>query len=441
MSQPLRLIESASPLPAQADVVVIGGGIIGVFAAYYLARRGVSVAVVEKGRIGAEQSSRNWGWCRQQNRDARELPMATKSLELWEQFAADTGEDTGFRRCGLLYLSNDEEELARWTKWRDFAKTAGVTTHMLSSTEASERGRLTGRTWKGGVFSPSDGTADPAKAAPSVAAALMKLGGTVHQNCAARGIEIEGGRVSGVVTEAGTIKTRTVVFAGGAWASSFCRQLGIRFPQATVRQSIVRVTGVTEPVPDALHTARVSITRRSDGSYNLAISGRGRVDPTAQLLRFAPQFLPMFAKRWRNVFPGGLEGVRAGHETLARWRLDAPTPMERMRILDPRPDAAAVRQTYNRAVELLPVLGQAGIANAWAGFVDNTPDGVPGIGEVPEIPGFILAAGFSGHGFGIGPGAGHLIADLVTGEKPIFDPAPYDPARFKHSAWGKVADF
>ncbi|WP_343661418.1 FAD-binding oxidoreductase [Ralstonia sp.] len=441
MSQPLRLIESASSLPAQADVVVIGGGIIGVFAAYYLARRGVSVAVVEKGRIGAEQSSRNWGWCRQQNRDARELPMATRSLELWEQFAADTGEDTGFRRCGLLYLSNDEDELARWTKWRDFAKTAGVTTHMLSSTEASERGRLTGRAWKGGVFSPSDGTADPAKAAPSVAAALMKLGGTVHQNCAARGIEIEGGCVSGVVTEAGTIKTRTVVFAGGAWASSFCRQLGIRFPQATVRQSIVRVTGVTEPVPDALHTARVSITRRSDGSYNLAISGRGRVDPTAQLLRFAPQFLPMFAKRWRNVFPGGLEGIRAGHETLARWRLDAPTPMERMRILDPRPDAAAVRQTYNRAVELLPVLGQAGVANAWAGFVDNTPDGVPGIGEVPEIPGFILAAGFSGHGFGIGPGAGHLIADLVTGEKPIFDPAPYDPARFKHSAWGKVADF
>lgn len=441
MSQPLRLIESASPLPAQADVVVIGGGIIGVFAAYYLAQRGVSVAVLEKGRIGAEQSSRNWGWCRQQNRDARELPMATKSLELWEQFAADTGEDTGFRRCGLLYLSNDEDELARWTKWRDFARTAGVTTHMLSSSEASERGRLTGRAWKGGVFSPSDGTADPGKAAPAVAAALMKLGGSIHQNCAARGIEVEGGRVSGVVTEAGTIKTRTVVFAGGAWASSFCRQLGIRFPQATVRQSIVRVTGVTEPVPDALHTARVSITRRSDGSYNLAISGRGRVDPTAQLLRFAPQFLPMFAKRWRNVFPGGLEGIRAGHETLAHWRLDAPTPMERMRILDPRPDAAAVRQTYNRAVELLPVLGQAGVANAWAGFVDNTPDGVPGIGEVPEIPGFILAAGFSGHGFGIGPGAGHLIADLVTGAEPIFDPAPYNPARFKHSAWGKVADF
>lgn len=441
MSQPLRLIESSSSLPTHADAVVIGGGIIGVFAAYYLARRGLSVTVVEKGRIGAEQSSRNWGWCRQQNRDARELPMASRSLELWERFAEETGEDTGFRRCGLLYLSNDEDEIARWARWRDFARTAGVTTHMLSGSEASERGRDTGRAWKGGVFSPSDGTADPAKAAPSVAAALMKLGGTVLQNCAARGIELEGGRVSGVVTEAGTIKTRVAVYAGGAWASSFCRQLGIRFPQATVRQSIVRVSGVAAHLPDALHTARVSITRRSDGSYNLAISGRGRVDPTAQLMRFAPQFLPMFAKRWRNVFPGGMEGIRAGHETLARWRLDAPTPMERTRILDPKADAGAVRQTYRRAVELMPALGQTGIANAWAGFVDNTPDGVPGIGEVPEIPGFILAAGFSGHGFGIGPGAGHLIADLVTGAEPIFDPAPYNPARFKHSAWGKVADF
>lgn len=441
LQQPLRTIYSSEHAPAQADVVVIGGGIIGMFSAYYMARRGLSVVVVEKGRIGAEQSSRNWGWCRQQNRDARELPMATRSLELWERFAADSGEDTGFSRCGLLYLSNDEEEIARWARWRDFARTAGVTTHMLSSSEAAERGRMTGRQWKGGVFSPSDGTADPGKAAPAVAAALLKLGGTVLQNCAARGIEQSAGRVSGVVTEAGTIKTRTVVYAGGAWASSFCRQLGIRFPQATVRQTIVRVSGLAERLPDALHTARVSITRRSDDSYNLAISGRGRVDPTPQLLRFAPQFLPMFAKRWRNVFPGGLEGVRSGHETLAHWRLDAPTPMERVRVLNPRPDAAAVRQTCERAAELLPALRHTKADGAWAGFVDNTPDGVPGIGEVAELPGFILAAGFSGHGFGIGPGAGHLIADLVTGAAPIFDPSPYDPARFQRSAWGKVADF
>ncbi|CAN7640580.1 NAD(P)/FAD-dependent oxidoreductase [Rhizobium sp. LjRoot258] len=441
MPAPLKFVATTPELPAAADAVIIGGGIVGVFAAYYLARRGLKVALVEKGRIGAEQSSRNWGWCRQQNRDARELPMATKSLDLWESFAAETGEDTGFRRCGLFYLSNSDEELAGWARWRDFARTAGVTTHMLDSVEATERGRATGKPWKGGVFSPTDGTADPASAAPAVAAATLKLGGTVHQSCAARGIETEGGRVCGVVTEHGTIRTKIAVLAGGAWASSFCHQLGIRFPQASIRSSILSVSPGATGLPDALHTAAVSVTRRGDGGHTLAISGGGRVDLTPQQLRFAPHFLPMFVRRWRSLAPGGLQGIRSGHETLARWRLDAPTPMERMRILDPAIDKRTIRITHLRALELLPALKNTKITAAWAGYVDSTPDGVPGIGEIATVPGFVLAAGFSGHGFGIGPGAGHLIADIVTGDEPIVDPRPYHPDRFLTSAWGKVADF
>ena len=145
MSPPVDRISSDERLPEAADVVIIGGGIIGVSAALHLARQGRSVALIEKGRVGAEQSSRNWGWCRQQNRDARELPLATKSLDLWEKLAEETGEDTGFRRCGLLYLSQNESELAGWAKWRDFARTVGVTTHMLSQQEATEHGRATGR--------------------------------------------------------------------------------------------------------------------------------------------------------------------------------------------------------------------------------------------------------------------------------------------------------
>ncbi len=441
MPAPLHIIETSRELPRCADAVVIGGGIVGIFAAYYLAGSGMKVALVEKGRIGAEQSSRNWGWCRQQNRDARELPMATRSLALWERFAAETGEDTGFRRCGLLYVSNDEAELAGWARWRDFAKTAGVTTHMLDGAEASERGRATGRTWNGGVFSPTDGTADPSRAAPAVARAILKLGSTVHQNCAARGIETEGGRLSGVVTESGTIRAKAAVLAGGAWASSFCHQFGFRFPQASVRSSILSVSPGAEGLPDALHTARISATRRGDGGYTLAISGRGRVDMTPQQMRFSSQFLPMFLKRWRSLAPGGLQGMRSGHETLKRWRLDRPTPMERTRILDPVPDLATIRLTHARALELLPALRQTRISAAWAGYIDSTPDGVPAIGEIHSVPGLFLAAGFSGHGFGIGPGAGHLIADLVTGSEPIVDPKPYDPQRFDASAWGKVADF
>ncbi len=183
---------------------------------------------------------------------------------------------------------------------------------MLDSAEASERGKATGRVWKGGVFSPTDGTADPSRAAPAVARAIVKLGGAVVQNCAARGIETEAGKLSAVVTERGTIRTKIAILAGGAWASSFCRQHGIRFPQASIRSSILSVAAGDGDLPDALHTARVSVTRRGDGGSTLAISGRGRVDLTPQTMRFAGQFLPMFMRRWRSLSPGGSRAFGVG---------------------------------------------------------------------------------------------------------------------------------
>lgn len=441
MPAPLRIIAGSPTLPTDADAVVIGGGIIGSFAAYYLAERGLKVALVEKGVVGGEQSSRNWGWCRQQNRDARELPISTKSLDLWEKFEADTGERTGFRRCGLLYLSDNEAELAGWARWGDFARTVGVDTRMLNGAEATARAAFTGRTWRGGVFSPSDGIADPGLAAPAAAAAFMARGGTLHQGCAARGIETTGGAVSGVVTEKGTIRTKIAILSGGAWASSFCRQLGIRFPQAAVRQSIMAVASGALPLPDALHTAAVSITRRGEGCHSISISGRARVDPTAQFLRFNREFLPMFVKRWRNLAPGGLQAMRAGHEGAGRWRLDRPTPMEHMRILDPAPDMAALRLSLQRAARLFPPLADVPVVGRWAGYIDSTPDGVATMSEVPALPGFILAAGFSGHGFGVGPGAGHLLADMATGQSPIVDPRPYDLARFDKRGNVDVANY
>ena len=441
MPAPLRFIPSSPTLPAEADAVVIGGGIIGSFTAYYLAKRGLKVALVEKGVVGGEQSSRNWGWCRQQNRDARELPLATKALDLWEQFGAETGEDTGFRRCGLFYVSNNDEELATWAHWGEFARSVGVATRMLSGEEATERAGFTGQRWKGGVHSQQDGIANPGLAAPAVATAMLALGGTLHQGCAARGIETTGGAVNGVVTEKGTIRTRLVIQAGGAWASSFCRQLGIRFPQATVRQSILAVATGALNLPDAFYSKSVSITRRGDGCHTLAISGRAKIDPTLQFLRFSREFIPMFGRRWRNLSPGGLQGARAGHESLSRWRLDRPTPMEAMRILDPRPDPKTERLTLQHAAELIPALGTAPMVASWAGFVDSTPDGVPVIGEVPEISGLILAAGFSGHGFGIGSGSGHLIADIATGQEPIVDPRPYRLSRFDAGEAIDVSEF
>lgn len=124
-----------------------------------------------------------------------------------------------------------------------------------------------------------------------------------------------------------------------------------------------------------------------------------------------------------------------------KWSMHKITPMEKNRILDPKIDETQIDETFRRAKDLLPELRKTAISQSWAGFIDSTPDGVPAIGEIEAVPGLILAAGFSGHGFGIGPGAGHMVADIVTGEPPLIDPAPYRPARLNTSVWGKVAEF
>ncbi|MBO9452200.1 FAD-binding oxidoreductase [Tropicibacter sp. R16_0] len=438
MAAPLLAIETDTRLPKRTEVVVIGAGIIGTSATYYLARRGVPVVLIEKGRVGAEQSSRNWGWCRQQNRDARELPMATKALELWDRFAAELGEDVGFCRCGLTYLSNDEAEIETWANWCKFAATQGVISRALDAKAAAERGAVTGKTWKGGVFSESDGVADPSRAVPMQAKGVIAAGGQVLQNCAVRGILTQAGRVSGVVTEHGEIECSQVVMAGGAWASSFCHQLGMTFPQASIRQTILSIASGSADLPDALHTSQATITRRGDNAHTLAISGRGQVDPSLQKFRFAQDFVPMFARRWRLLSPGA---APTPHETRKRWALDRPTPMEQHRVLDPKPNASIVKTTLDRSQTLLPALQGAKVQASWAGFIDSTPDGVPVIDASDSLPGFLLAAGFSGHGFGIGPAAGHLVADLITGAPPIVDPEQFRLSRLGASSWGKVAEF
>ena len=423
-------VASDPALPRRADAVVIGGGIIGVAAAYFLAKKGISVALLEKGQIAGEQSSRNWGWCRQQNRDEHELPLAKASMALWESLDQEINADLGYRRTGLVYVTKDKKELAAWERWLTMAQPYQVGSRMLSPLEARDMTPGNAQNWIGGVCSPRDGRAEPALAAPRLAEAARKLGATIHQRCAVRGIETKAGRAAGVVTEAGRIETASVLCAAGAWASVFCRRHGIDFPQAGIRSTVFATTPGAEVTPGGLVTPDFTLTRRLDGGYIVAAQDRGRLDITPQGLRYARQFWPLFRERRKNLKIGISRTFFDGPESSARsWSLDAPTMFERHRVFAPPADTSIVEPALRLVIATYPALDGLRMARIWGGWIDSTPDAVPVISPVEILPGFFLAAGFSGHGFGIGPAAGRLAADLLTGDPPIVDPTPFRHAR------------
>ena len=431
MHPPLDPFTPDEALPATADVVVIGGGIIGVSTALELAERGVSVALLEKGAIGAEQSSRNWGWCRQTGRDPREIPLIRESISLWRGMNARIGAETGFRTCGVLYLAETEQELARKADWFDrYGRPWQIDSRVVSGDEAARLMPGAAVRWHGGLYTPSDGRAEPQKASPAIAAAARRAGAKVFTGCAARGIETAAGRVAAVVTERGTVRCSSVVLAGGAWSRLFCGNLGVHLPQLAVVNNVLRTAPLDAGIETTGAGKRFAIRKRLDGGYTVAHRHLSVADLVPDSFRLLPAFWPVFRQDIAGI---RLRVGRAFIEAARlprRWRLDETTPFERVRALDPEPVQAILDEAMASLKRTFPAFANATVAQSWAGAIDATPDAVPVISPVEALPGFHLATGFSGHGFGIGPGAGKLMADIVTGKPPVVDPSPFRHSRF-----------
>jgi len=414
------------------EVVIIGGGIIGVSAALTLAERGIAVTLCEKGEIGAEQSSRNWGWCRQQGRDPREIPLVMESLERWGAMNERVGADTGFKQCGTLYLADSEASLARHGQWLEFAEPFGIDAGLITAKEVARHLPGSSREWPGALYCPTDGKAEPFIAAPTIARCAQSKGAVILTGTAALGLDISAGRVSGVLTEKGLIRADAVLLAAGAWSRLFCAHERLLLPQLKVRSSVLRTQPVTAGLKSCISAPGFSIRLRADGGYTVA--GGANSPISFELTPDAFRFLGLFAKlAWMtkaHLRP------RVGSAFADAWRhqkmasAGGGEPFTANRILDPPPLQNALDAAQRELVRDFPVFREVGVAEGWAGMIDVTPDAVPVISEVSQQPGFFIATGFSGHGFGIGPAAGELAADLVMSETPLVDPEPFRFSRF-----------
>ncbi|HYG41838.1 MAG TPA: FAD-binding oxidoreductase [Bordetella sp.] len=419
---------AASVLPSSVDVAVIGGGIIGVSTAYALAQAGVRVCLFEKGVLAGEQSSRNWGWVRTLDRDPAEVPLAMRAHQLWADIQART--EVGFRRTGMLYMQENSQDAALHQRWLDSARAYGPDAGLLDRAQALRHLPESSRPWSGALYSASDGVAEPGIATHGIAGLARQHGAMVLEQCAARGLDVQAGRVTGVITERGPVRAQAVVLAGGAWSRLFCGNSGAEFPQLKVRGSVLRTQPFDASLAATVNAKNFTCRKRTDGGYTVSQFGASMADVVPDSFRLMGKFM----RAWlaNNAFVKVRFGKRFFEELAIprHFELDRISPFERHRILDPVASPRAIKIAWQRLTETFPVFRAASIAQSWAGYIDVTPDALPVMSPVADIAGFYLASGFSGHGFGIGPAAGELMADLVLGRTPRVAVHPFRFSRF-----------
>jgi glycine/D-amino acid oxidase-like deaminating enzyme len=338
-----------------------------------------------------------------------------QSLRLWQALASELGEDIGFCQGGTLYLAEDATQLDTLSDWLSVAREHGLDTRLLAGREINDVLAADGR-WPGALFTASDARAEPGRAAPAIARGAAQAGARILGRTAVRGIETSAGRVSSVVTEHGVVTANAVICAAGAWTRLFCGSFGVAVPQLPVLGTVARTAPATKVLEGQAWSPTIAIRRRVDGGYTVAHGGSSRHSLIPASFRYATKFLPAFRQGHDSLRIGiGRDFFRA-FATPSRWALDAASPFERERVLDPRPERRVLGQMRDALRRWHPAIAEAPFVETWGGMIEASPDVLPIISAVDAVRGFFVATGFSGHGFGIGPGAGRLVADMARGK-------------------------
>lgn len=425
-------------LPAAVDVAVIGGGVIGVFTALALAERGVRVLIVEKGEIGGEQSSRNWGWVRIAMRDMREVPLMRVALALWDGMEERLQAPTGFTRSGISFACETPAALDGHQGWLEAFRDGGHDQGFAGSRSiAMMRGPAMADLFPGlstrasaMLYSSIDGRAEPQWVAPAAAEAARRRGAAIVTACAVLGLDWQNGRVCGIETERGHVRCQTSVLAGGIWSSSFARIEGFDIPQLRVLNTVLRTSPADGGPQGALWTDRYAFRRRADGGFTIASAAENIVEIVPDSFRHLRRFTGVLKQEWKSLRPRVSRVWLDDWLALPRGTAGTRDLFRKYRTLDPTPAAATVDRAFRRLKDDYPLFRPLRVEQQWAGMIDVTPDAVPVISPVAGRDGLILATGFSGHGFGISPAAGRLAADLVTGATPVVDPHAFRLSRF-----------
>jgi len=371
-------------------IVIIGGGITGAAAASELACEGQSVTLIDKRGIAAMASGWTLGGVRQSGRNPAELPLARAAVAMWGELAATLGADVEYRRSGNLRLARTPAEVDVIRELVSTQQALGLPLQFLSD-NAAIRAVAPGisRNVLAASFCPTDGHANPVKATQAFAQFARSHGAVIREGVAAFAITVNGNRVTGVDSSGGFIPADRVIVAAGVNTPSLLSPLGADLPLS------IRITHVvqSEPLPSCLLPVF--------GVANADCAGRQEADGR---LRFS-------------------SGAGAWPGDPSEWTENSIAP-----------STSDIRNVVDRVAQVLPIAAEAPIARTWGGLIDLTPDALPVIDAPEYLSGLVIAAGFSGHGFCLGPISGLLCADLALGRVPRHDLSAFRLARFAHGA-------